>query len=211
MGGNVMAVAILAALVHRNRTGEGQWIDMSTVEAGTALLGPAVLDVTANGRPTRREGRRIHSNRSEHPLMAPHGIYPARGADQWVAIACRHDDDWQRMAKALDRPWALDSRFGSLPDRIAVQDELDGLVAAWTSARTREATVEALRAAGVPVSIVARPEDRVEHDPATAEWGLWPTVHHTKMGDVGVDGLPMHLSDTDWVIERGAPCLGRGQ
>ena len=62
---------------------------------------------------------------------------------------------------------------------------------------------EALRAAGVPAAAVARPEDRIDHDPGTAEWGLWPTAHHREMGDVRVDGLPVHLSETDWVIERG--------
>jgi crotonobetainyl-CoA:carnitine CoA-transferase CaiB-like acyl-CoA transferase len=61
---------------------------------------------------------------------------------------------------------------------------------------------------GVPVSIVARPVDRIENDPATSEFGLWPVSHHTMIGDVRVDGVPMHFSETDWVIERGAPCLG---
>ena len=56
--------------------------------------------------------------------------------------------------------------------------------------------------------MVARPEDRIDHDPATSEWGLWPTAHHREMGDVRVDGIPLHFSETDWVIERGGPCLG---
>ncbi len=55
---------------------------------------------------------------------------------------------------------------------------------------------------------MARPEDRIDHDPGTSEWGLWPTVHHREMGDVRVDGLPVHLSETDWSIEHGGPCLG---
>jgi crotonobetainyl-CoA:carnitine CoA-transferase CaiB-like acyl-CoA transferase len=65
-----------------------------------------------------------------------------------------------------------------------------------------------LLAAGVPAAAVAMPEDRIDHDQVTADWGLWPTVHHTLMGDVRVEGLPVHLSRTDWVIDRGAPCLG---
>jgi benzylsuccinate CoA-transferase BbsF subunit len=60
----------------------------------------------------------------------------------------------------------------------------------------------------VPAVAVARPEDRIDHDPATSEWGLWPTVHHREMGDVRVDGIPIHLSETDWSIERSGPCLG---
>jgi crotonobetainyl-CoA:carnitine CoA-transferase CaiB-like acyl-CoA transferase len=60
----------------------------------------------------------------------------------------------------------------------------------------------------VPAVEVAHPEDRVDHDPNTAAWGLWPTAHHTEMGDVRVDGVPVHLSETDWEIRRGGPCLG---
>ncbi len=70
------------------------------------------------------------------------------------------------------------------------------------------ATQELLRSAGVPAAQVATPEDRIEHDPGTSEWGLWPWVRHREMGDVRVDGIPVHLSATDWVIARGAPCLG---
>ena len=77
MGANFMAVAILAGLIHRNRTGEGQWIDMACTEAGATLVGPDLLDYTVNGRPLRRAGQ-PDSNRSHAPAMAPHGIYPAR-------------------------------------------------------------------------------------------------------------------------------------
>ena len=60
----------------------------------------------------------------------------------------------------------------------------------------------------MPAAPVAKPAERVDHDPATAGFGLWPTAHHTKMGDVRVDGLPVHFSKTDWEIRRGGPCLG---
>jgi crotonobetainyl-CoA:carnitine CoA-transferase CaiB-like acyl-CoA transferase len=60
----------------------------------------------------------------------------------------------------------------------------------------------------VPAAAVARPEDRIDHDPGTSEWGLWPIAHHREMGDIRVDGIPVHLSETDWQIERGGPCLG---
>ena len=67
-------------------------------------------------------------------------------------------------------------------------------MAAWTGARDRFATAEAIRARGVPATVVASPEDRIDHDPGTSELGLWPTAHHREMGDVRVDGLPVHLS-----------------
>jgi crotonobetainyl-CoA:carnitine CoA-transferase CaiB-like acyl-CoA transferase len=207
MGADMMAVAILAGLVHRNRTGEGQWIDMSCTEAGTMFVGPDLLDYTVNGRPLRREGQ-PDSNHSHAPLRVPHGIYPAAGDDNWVAIACRDDDDWMRMAKVIDEPWATDARNATLAERVALQDELDARIAEWTRTRDHFAVAESLRAAGVPASVVARPGDRIDHDPATSEWGLWPTAHHREMGDVRVDGIPLHFSETDWSITRGAPCLG---
>ena len=206
-GANFMALAVLAALVHRSRTGEGQWVDMACTEAGATLCGPDVLDATVNGRPLRRPGS-PDSNRSRSPAMAPHGIYPAAGDDRWVAIACRDDRDWAALADLVGEPWTRDARYGSLEGRLADEDALDGHVGRWTSGRDAFAGAEAVRAAGVPAAAVARSEDRIDRDVATRDWGLFPTVVHSAMGEVRVDGLPVHLSRTDWVVARGAPCLG---
>ncbi|HZR79997.1 MAG TPA: CoA transferase [Candidatus Binatia bacterium] len=206
-GAYVMAIAILMALYHRARTGEGQWVDMACTEAGATLTGPAILDWSVNGRPMRRPGM-PHSNRSDWPPMAPHGIYPALGDDSWIAIACRDDADWQALASVVDPPFAREARFAALAGRLAAQDDLDAGVARWTKEREAAATARALVAAGVPAAVVARPEERIERDPNTAAWGLWPEVRQTAMGRVRVDGLPVHLSRTDWSIARGAPSLG---
>ena len=206
-GGNFMAIAILAALVRRNRSGEGQWIDMACTEAGATLLGPAVLDYTVNGRPLRREGS-PYSNRNQFPAMAPHNAYPAAGEDRWVAIACRDDRDWEALAAITGEPWARDGRFASLAGRIEHEDELDAAIGAWTAERDRFEVAGQLRAAGVPAAAVTLPEERIDHDANTAAWELWPTVTHCEMGEVRVDGLPVHFSETDWKIEHGAPCLG---
>lgn len=197
-GAYLMAVALLAALLHRNRTGEGQWIDMSCTEAGAALNGPALLDFTVNGRPSRRDGQ-PNSNRNTMPLMAPHGIYPTVEADQWVALACRDDDDWERLHPLL----------GAAPaDRWSDLDGLDAVVAAWTRGLTRQQVITAVAPLGVPVAIVARPSERCDQDPIADDWGLWPVAMHTKHGPRRVDGLPIHLSATDWRIERAGPLLG---
>jgi benzylsuccinate CoA-transferase BbsF subunit len=206
-GGNFMAIAVLAGLLHRNRTGEGQWIDMSCTDAGALLAGPALLDYTVNRRPLRRAGS-PDSNRSSIPVMAPHGIYPTAGDDNWIAIVCRDDRDWERFAGVIATDWASNARWATLTGRLAALDELDHSLATWTRDRERFDTAATLRDAGVPAAAVQRPDERIDHDPATAEWGLWPTVTHTKMGEVRVDGLPVHFSRTDWLIERGAPCLG---
>ena len=207
MGANYMAVAILSALVHRNRTGEGQWIDMGCTEAGVALCGHDLLDYTVNGRPLRRAGQ-PNSNRSHAPAMAPHNIYAASGDDEWIAIACRDDADWERLAGVIAEPWTKDPEYATLAGRLAREDALDAQIARWTAQRERHETARMLRAAGVPASVVASPEDRIEHDPGTSEFDLWPVVHHTEIGDVRVDGLPVHCSETDWSITHGAPCLG---
>lgn len=207
-GAYYMAMAILMAVHHRNRTGEGQHVDMASTEAAAALNGPATLDYTANGRPLRRAGS-PDSNRNQFPAMAPHGIYPAAGDDAWVAIACRNDRDWEAISEVVAREWTAEARFATLDARIAAQDALDALIGEWTVERAPHATAELLQAAGVPASAVQTPRQRVDEDPNTAAWGLWPAISHPEMGEVRVDGLAVHLSETDWVIERGAPTLGQ--
>ena len=202
-GGYYMVMAILLAVLHHRRTGEGQWVDLASTEAALSLSGPALLDWTVNGRPGRREGQ-PHSNRSHCPPMAPHNIYPAKGEDEWVAIACRDDADWERLAPLLKG--ASDGRLATLADRLENQDALDAEIAAWTLARDKFEVQRLLRAAGVPCSAVQRPGERVDHDPDTQ--GLWPTVTHSAMGEVRVDGIPARFSATPWRIERGGPCLG---
>ncbi|MCX6022394.1 MAG: CoA transferase [Chloroflexi bacterium] len=206
--GYYVAMAIMLAIRYRNRTGKGQWVDMSCTEAGAVLNGPALLDYTVNGRPLRRPGM-PNSNRNQHPAMAPHGIYPSQGEDRWVAVAVRNDADWAAFGRALGEPeWTQDPRYATVDGRVTRQDELDALVGAWTCGLTPMEAAQTLQASGVPAAPVQRPQERVDQDPNTEQWGLWPTVTQTEMGQVRVDGAGVHLSETDWSITRGAPCLG---
>ncbi len=207
-GGYYMAMAILAALFWRARTGEGQWVDLSCTEAGAALHGPALLDADVNGRPMRRAGS-PHSNRNAWPAMAPHGVYPTAGDDDWVAISVVDDEAWAAFAAFVGQDWATEARWAERSARLAGQDELDVRVAAWTAGHDRFALAEALRSRGIAAAPVQRPAERIDGDRSTAAWGLWPTVVHDAIGSVRVDGLPVHLSETDWVIDRGAPLLGQ--
>jgi crotonobetainyl-CoA:carnitine CoA-transferase CaiB-like acyl-CoA transferase len=206
-GGNIMAIAILCALVHRQRTGEGQWVDMSCTEAGASLLGPAVLDYTVNGRPLRRTGM-PNSNRSQCPPMAPHGIYACDGDDDWIAISCRDDHDWSRAAPILGEHVVDDERYATTTARLVHEDELDLAIDAATRKWNKFDLAARLQAVGVPAAAVQKPAERIDADANTAAWGLWPTVQHREMGEVRVDGEPVHMSETDWVIARGSPCLG---
>ncbi len=228
-GGYYMAMAVLMALWHRERTGEGQWVDMSCTEAGAFLHGADLLDWSVNGTPQRAPDRPA-SNRSSSPAMAPHGVYRCRGEDNWVAIACRHDDDWRALTAEIEADRiagqgtdgagggglaapgpgpATDTAWATVAGRLADQDRLDGVISAWTADRVRWEVADRLQARGVPAAAVTRPAERVDGDAATASFGLWPMVEHSAMGGVRVDGEPVHLSATDWAIDDGAPTLGQ--
>jgi crotonobetainyl-CoA:carnitine CoA-transferase CaiB-like acyl-CoA transferase len=204
-GGYYMAMAILLALLHRQKTGEGQWVDLACTEAAVTLNGPALLDWTVNGRPSRREGQ-PHSNRNTSPAMAPHGIYPCLGEDEWVSIACRDDADWMRLSALIGEPWTGEAGYASLEGRLADQDALDERLGAWTAARRKFDIQQLLRDAKIPCSAVQKPQERVDQDPDTAN--LWAKTRHSEMGEVRVDGVTARFSATPWRIERGAPCLG---
>lgn len=206
-GGYYMVMAILLALIHRQRTGEGQWVDLSCTDAALTLHGPALLDWTVNQRPTRRPGQ-PDSNHSVWPPMAPHGIYPSAGDDAWVAIACRDQNDWEILTKLINEQWCSDPAFADLESRLTSQDELDTHLADWTRLRTKFDAQTELRDVGVPAAAVLSPEERIDIDPSSGDFGLWPTVEHTEMGSVRVDGHPVHFSKTDWSMKRGGPCLG---
>jgi len=207
-GAYYMAMALLMALYHRERSGEGQWIDLAMTEAGTTLNGPALLDYTVNGRALRRQGM-PDSNRSQWPRMAPHGIYPTQGEDAWVAISCRDDLDWKALRQVVAEGWTGDGRYVDLDGRIASEDSLDEQLASWTR-RCEKFDVEArLQAAGVPAAAVQTPPERIDHDANTEAWGLWPEVEHPVIGKQRIDGLPVHLSETDWRFSEGGPLLGQ--
>jgi crotonobetainyl-CoA:carnitine CoA-transferase CaiB-like acyl-CoA transferase len=206
-GGYYMAIALLMALWHRHLTGEGQWVDLSCSEAGANLHGAGLLDWSVNGAPLRGDGV-PNSNRNQAPPMAPHGIYPCQGDDNWVAIACRDDRDWACLVEVVDEEWARDESYRSVAGRRAGEAELDDHVAQWTAARSRWEVTTTLRAAGLAAAPVTRPRERIDGDLNTESWGLWPMVDHAAMGGVRVDGQPVHLSRPDWRIERGAPVLG---
>jgi benzylsuccinate CoA-transferase BbsF subunit len=203
-----MALGILAALHHRERTGEGQQIDLATVPAGIAMLPTEVLDWTVNGHRARGPGR-PGSNRADFDEMAPHGIYACRGDDRWIAIACRNDRDVALLAKVLDEPALLADRFATLERRLRAADELDRLITACTGTRDAAVLANDLTEAGVPASVVKSPRERIDEDPDLAEWGLFPRVVHREIGEVRVEGLPLRLSASPWVISEAAPCLGQ--
>jgi len=140
-----MALSVLAALYHRDLTGEGQWIDASQTEAGIMLTQVPVLDWGANGRSWERNG-----NRSPYQEIAPQGIYQCAGDDRWIAITCASQGQWRALAHLAGHDdWAADPRFASAAGRIAHYDELDDGITAWTRSFEPYGLMARLQAAGV--------------------------------------------------------------
>jgi len=152
--GHLAALAVLAALHRRGRTGEGALVDFSQLEAAAFLVGPALVEI-AGGASMSEIG-----NGPQGAPRAPHGVYRAAGDDEWIAIAVRSDDEWRRLATAMgDPPWTADARFASTSGRVRASRELGRHVAAWMRSRDARTVAAHLDAAGVAASrVVGRAE-----------------------------------------------------
>jgi crotonobetainyl-CoA:carnitine CoA-transferase CaiB-like acyl-CoA transferase len=210
-GGYYGAIAMLQALIHRRRTGQGQHVDLSQVEAATTLTGPAILDYAVNGRPSTRIG-----NASGEPVMSPHGVYRCApdddqqvGDDGWVAIAVETDTQWQALCGVIGAvDFAADATFASVEGRLQQSDEIDTTIEAWTRQRTPWEAMEALQEAGVPAGAVQRTRDLVERDPQLRHRGMHPEITHPLLGTFKADGVPVRFSRTPAGIRRPGPLLG---
>jgi crotonobetainyl-CoA:carnitine CoA-transferase CaiB-like acyl-CoA transferase len=208
MGAYGYALALLGALYHRERTGEGQWIDASQCESGIFLTGATILDWSANGREWRRYG-----NRSPYKPAAPHGAFRCAGSDRWIAIACFTDAEWQALAQVAGQgAWLDDRRFVGLEQRLLHQDALDAAVETWTRTQERYECMMKLQRAGVPAGVCQNAEDRVDQDPQLRHLHWLTEVTGTKIGTWPIYELPMKFSATPVYIggptNRGAPCYG---
>lgn len=194
------SAAVLAALDHRARTGEGQHIDVSQFETGLHFLAPEILDHAVNGRIAGRRG-------NAGDQAAPHGVYPCEGHDRWCAIACETEAQWQALCGVLDgEPWGTDPRFATLAQRKAHEGDLDTRLAAWTATQEAHALMARLQAAGVPAGVVQSCAD-LHRDPQLAAREAFVWLDHPEMGRTPYEawafrtvGRPGHL--------RRAPCLG---
>ena len=200
-GGLHGAVAVLAALLHRARTGQGQYIDLSQWETSMAVLPEALLAWTMNGVAPARDGNR-------NPGMAPHGVFRAAGEDRWVAVAVEDDAAWVRLAGVLGGPaLAADRRFATLAARKENEDAVEELVTAWTSARSPEDATATLQAAGVAAFTAATNRDLSE-DPHLAARGYFVALPHPEVGAKQHAGVPWRMSASDARVRAAAPCLG---
>ncbi len=202
IAGLVACLALLGAMEYRQRTGEGQYIDVSQVEAMSSLLGSAILEYAVNGKPPEPVGNR--SNKA-----APYGVYRCRGDDRWCAIGVFSDDEWQGFRRALGNPpWAEDRRFATLSSRLENADELDRRVERWTKEHTAEEVMALLQGQGVPAGVVQDASD-LANDPQLRERGVFVELDHPETGRTISDATPIKLSGTPARYIRAAPTLGQ--
>lgn len=210
-GGIHGAFAVLAALYHRARTGEGQYIDLSQWETSVAMVAEGVVEYQMTGREPERMGNRDH-------WMAPHGLFRSkdmaekiagRSIDMWVSIAAANDDQWRRLAGAIGRPeLGADPRFATFAARKRNEDELEAIITQWTSQRFAREAEQALQDAGVPAAIASTNKDLFE-DPHLNQRGVFVEKEHPEVGVRKHIGPPWRMSRTPSGVHRAAPVLGQ--
>lgn len=193
------ACAVLTALLARQRTGRGAWIDFSELEAPTnGLIGEQLLELAVNGVAPEPAGNR-------HRTQAPHGCYPCREADTWVAIGVRSDAEWAALADVLGRrEWAQDARFVTAADRLRNHDALDEAIGAWTRARTPDEAMAELQARGVPAGAVLDAR-ALARDPHLAARGYFVDAED---GSGRFPGAPLRLNGERVAVRWRGPDLG---
>ena len=195
------AFAILAALWHREITGEGQHISLAEAYGITDLLGEAIMDYNMNRRIQGLQG-------NCHPMLCPHGNYPCQGTDKWVAIAVDTDEEWKNFCTAIEAPeWITDKRFAAKENRRQYWDELDKLIADKTIKYRPYDITHILQKVNVAATPVMNCEDQI-NDPHFREKKTFIEINHPLVGKELIYSNPMRLSDMPPTIRRNAPSIG---
>ena len=195
------AVAVMVALQHRHRTGEGQRIDLSQMEAITTFMGAPIMEYVMNNRLRPRRGNR-------HPLQAPHGVYRCKGEDEWVTITVTSEDDWARFCDAMGNPaWTQEPRFADAPSRHQNHDDLDALIGEWSGQHDKHEVMDILQGAGIAAGPVLSYAEFLD-DRQIKDRGFFEVVTRPVTGTHPYPGFPAKLSETPVTIRKPAPTLG---
>ncbi len=195
------ALAALAALRHRNLTGQGQFVEVAQLEATASMLGEGILQYQMTGEAAQPQG-------NYDPDFAPHNNYRCAGDDQWLAIAVRTEEEWNGLRRAMGHPdWASDARFGTKAVRLENIAELDRRVSDWTAQLPAEELVELLQDHGVAAMKVMNIEDQFIN-PHLQERQAYVEVEHPHVGIEWIYGMPWLLSGTPGGVRTPAPSLG---
>ena len=202
VGGMYLASAILAALHYRARSGEGQYIDLSMMQAMTAHLGDAILERSANGRIREPVGNR-------HPRVAPHGVYPARNG-KWLALAAESNEAWRALARHIGEPQlASEGRFATAVARKRHEEELDAIVASWCANQDADEAAGSLRTLGCCAALVVGPAAVLEHpEPQLLARGFVTELEHPEAGVDTLAVAPWRFSGRPVQLVRPSPSMG---
>ncbi len=200
MNAITLAFSIVAALHHRERTGEGQFIDYSQCEGVSSILGEVLLEHELTGIVPERNG-------NAHRASAPHGVYRCWGVDRWLAVEVHSDAEFEHLARLMGQPeLATDERFAGREARKRHEAELDAIVEAWTRERDRDWLARELLATGVAAA-PSRDARDLYADRHLRERGSLVTVEHPEWGDLELVGPPFRIEGRD-LTPRRAPLLG---
>ncbi len=199
--GMLAAGLVVTALLNRQNTGKGQFIDLSQRELSTHLIGDAFMDYSMNSRLSPRIG-------NGHPTMVPHGCYRCKGEDMWIAIAVSSDREWRALCEVMGRSeLAEDERFADIVRRYQNQDEIDREVETWTLQQDHCEATRALQDAGVPAGAVLTAPELLA-DPHLNQRDFFEVVTHPEAGTFPLRGMIWKFSKTPGNIRKPAPCLG---
>jgi crotonobetainyl-CoA:carnitine CoA-transferase CaiB-like acyl-CoA transferase len=195
------ALALLLALRHRARTGQGQWVEVSGVEASLQHVPEALVDFALNGRVRPSRG-------NQHPSLAPHGVYPCAGSDRWIALAVRGERDWQALcARAGNPDWSRDPRFADAAGRLRHRPELDAQLATWTRTQDPIALMHALQADRIPAAAVHDARDHA-HDPHWRARGVYQRAELPGHGSYPLPTSPWIVDGQRLGLRLRPPALG---
>ena len=202
IAGLVACLALLGALEYRRRTGEGQYIDVSQLEAMASLLGGAILEYMVSGREVEPVG-------NSSTEAAPHGVYRCKGDDRWCAVAVFTDEEWRGFKRALGNPpWTEDKRFATFTGRLKNKAKLDRLVEDWTKEHTAEEVMALFQRQEVAAGVV-QDASNLAKDPQLRARGFFIELDHPELGKTISDAMPIRLSDTPAKYSRAAPVRGQ--
>ncbi|MDP2918856.1 MAG: CoA transferase [Dehalococcoidia bacterium] len=193
--------AIVTALLEREKTGKGQYIDQSQNESGIQFLATQLLDYQANGTVATRMGNRDR-------FMSPHGAFRCQGFDRWCGIAVASDEEWRVFCQVTGLTALIkDKRFSTFEKRQENEDELERLTEAWSVNQKAEDVMDRLQGAGIAAGVVQNAYD-LDIDPHFTLRRHWLTFGHPVMGEHQVDALPPRFSKTPARQYLPDPCLG---
>jgi len=202
VGGLNGCAAVLVALTHARRTGQGQFIDLAQIECMLPFAAPWITVQSIDGMPPIRYGNR-------HPQFVPHGCFRCRGEDNWIIVAATDDDMWQRLAILVGRPdWATDASLRAAEARRRIEHAIERDIEAWTLTRDADQAMSELQAVRVAAGVARLPTDLV-NDRHLRSRAFLQDVERAFIGLHPQPSMPIREDAGSYAIRTAAPTLGQ--